>query len=318
VIYIERTFDRIPHWDDRNEQYLIREIVGSPEIRQNIWDLPECLDQGTEGACVGFGWEHELLAEPDRVTGTDPRSIFHRAQQLDDIPGENYEGSTVLGGAKAVQELGHLTEYRWAKSIQDVLAAVSTYGPVVAGIDWYTGMDTVDKDGFIRIRGTVRGGHCVCLHGVVPEPSDRYGWALFGTNSWGPGWGKNGRFKITARDFERLMNTRGEVCVPVVRTRQPAPPIPDPTPSPVPTPTPTPDLHPATEQLLELFAYSHLPEHLQEISRPFHDLAWAIAKETTQRGAEQTTCLRKLLEAKDCAVRMKVPLGQIGSNSPPL
>lgn len=77
-------------------------------------------------------------------------------------------------------------------------------------------------------------------------------------------------------------------------------------------------LHPATAQLLELFEYKHLPEHLQDISRPFHNLAWSVAQESTQRGAEQTTCLRKLLEAKDCAVRMKVPLGQIGSNSLPL
>lgn len=77
-------------------------------------------------------------------------------------------------------------------------------------------------------------------------------------------------------------------------------------------------MHPSTAQLLELFAYSHLPKHLQEISKPFHDLANRVVQEPTERGSEQTTCLRKLLEAKDCAVRMKVPLGQIGNNSPPL
>lgn len=77
-------------------------------------------------------------------------------------------------------------------------------------------------------------------------------------------------------------------------------------------------MHPATVQLLELFAYEHLPEHLQEISKPFHDLANTVAQRRTPRGAEQTTCLRKLLEAKDCAVRMGVPIGHIGSNSPPL
>jgi len=76
--------------------------------------------------------------------------------------------------------------------------------------------------------------------------------------------------------------------------------------------------HPATLQLLELFEYKHLPEHLQSDSRAFHDLAWYTAARPTERGAEKTTCLRKLLEAKDCAVRMGVPLGQIGSNSPPL
>lgn len=77
-------------------------------------------------------------------------------------------------------------------------------------------------------------------------------------------------------------------------------------------------MNPRFEEMLELFRYEHLPEHLQLISKPFHDLAWEIAQQPTQRPAEQMTCLRKLLEAKDCAVRMGVPLGAIGDNSPPL
>jgi hypothetical protein len=70
--------------------------------------------------------------------------------------------------------------------------------------------------------------------------------------------------------------------------------------------------------MLELFNYDHLPEHLQVISKPFHDLAWEVAQRPTQRPAEQMACLRKLREAKDCAVTMGVPLGEIGNNSPPL
>lgn len=77
-------------------------------------------------------------------------------------------------------------------------------------------------------------------------------------------------------------------------------------------------MNPAFQQMLELFEYEHLPEHLQTISKPFHDLAWEVAQRPTQRPAEQMTCLRKLLEAKDCAVRMGVPLGEIGNDSPPL
>lgn len=75
---------------------------------------------------------------------------------------------------------------------------------------------------------------------------------------------------------------------------------------------------PSILQTLELFEYAHLPQHLQVISRQFHDLAWDMASEPTERYSEQATCIRKLLEAKDCAVRMGVPLGKIGSNSPPI
>jgi hypothetical protein len=56
------------------------------------------------------------------------------------------------------------------------------------------------------------------------------------------------------------------------------------------------------EYLLQFFVYSHLPERLQAVSKPFGDLAVQIV-ETLPRNPERTVALRKLLEAKDCAVR---------------
>jgi len=53
--------------------------------------------------------------------------------------------------------------------------------------------------------------------------------------------------------------------------------------------------------LLQFFAYEHLPEHLQR-EQAFADLAHDLAA-TLPANAESTTALRKLLEAKDCAVR---------------
>jgi hypothetical protein len=63
-------------------------------------------------------------------------------------------------------------------------------------------------------------------------------------------------------------------------------------------------MHPATEQLIQHFSYEHLPEHLQEVSKHFHALAIEMA--ATLVGPEVTVGLRKLLEAKDCAVRAAV------------
>lgn len=56
------------------------------------------------------------------------------------------------------------------------------------------------------------------------------------------------------------------------------------------------------EYLLQFFTYAHLPEHLQAISKPFCELAENMV-ETLPRNPERSTALRKLLEAKDCAVR---------------
>lgn len=56
------------------------------------------------------------------------------------------------------------------------------------------------------------------------------------------------------------------------------------------------------DKLLQFFAYEHLPAHLQTVSKPFGDLAREMAR-TLPLNSESTTALRKLLEAKDCAVR---------------
>jgi hypothetical protein len=57
-----------------------------------------------------------------------------------------------------------------------------------------------------------------------------------------------------------------------------------------------------TDPLLQFFIYDHLPERLQKVSREFAGLAHYIVQ-TLPRNPERTVALRKLLEAKDCAVR---------------
>jgi hypothetical protein len=56
------------------------------------------------------------------------------------------------------------------------------------------------------------------------------------------------------------------------------------------------------EPILQFFAYGHLPGHLQVVSQPFGNLAEHIVK-MLPRNPERTVALRKLLEAKDAAVR---------------
>lgn len=58
------------------------------------------------------------------------------------------------------------------------------------------------------------------------------------------------------------------------------------------------------EHIEQFFAYSHLPPHLQEVSKPFAGLAAVVL--TLPRNPERTVSLRKLLEAKDAAVRARL------------
>lgn len=60
-----------------------------------------------------------------------------------------------------------------------------------------------------------------------------------------------------------------------------------------------------TELLLQFFEFAHLPNDLQLISSRFHRLAHEIVA-ALPRNPERTVALRKLLEAKDCAVRARL------------
>lgn len=60
------------------------------------------------------------------------------------------------------------------------------------------------------------------------------------------------------------------------------------------------------DPIMKYFGYAHLPPHLQEISKPFCELAkWVHG--TLPRNPERTVALRKILEAKDAGVRAALP-----------
>jgi len=59
------------------------------------------------------------------------------------------------------------------------------------------------------------------------------------------------------------------------------------------------------EPILQFFEYGHLPEALAKVSKPFCELARDLVA-TLPRNPERSVALRKLLEAKDAAVRARI------------
>lgn len=57
-----------------------------------------------------------------------------------------------------------------------------------------------------------------------------------------------------------------------------------------------------SENIMQYFTYSHLPEKLQKVSAPLGKIAQEFF-ESLPDGEEKDAGLRKLLEAKDCFVR---------------
>lgn len=207
--------DRIVQFDEESRQYPIRTLVAAKKPRSYTWRVNSWLDQGSEGACVGFSWSHELAGRPKEVQGVTnytAQAVYKRAQQIDEWFGEDYEGTSVLAGAKAVQENGYMKEYRWAFGLDDLILAVGYQGPAVLGVNWYEGMYEPDAKGFLHVTGDIVGGHAIICNGV--NIKKQY-FTLH--NSWGKDWGENGECKISFDDMRTLLAQYGEACIPIVR-----------------------------------------------------------------------------------------------------
>lgn len=214
--------DRRVEFDKRSRDFPIRTLLAreaKKKPRSYTWRVDLWLDQGTEGACVGYAWAHEGAARPVVVKDVDvvkAWEVYRLARTLDQWPGEGYEGTSVLAGAKAVQTgiLGKpvMQEYRWAFGLEDLVLAVGYHGPAVLGINWYDGMFRTDAKGFVNVDGDVAGGHAILCHAV--NVRDKYA-VLW--NSWGSDWGQGGRARISFDNLDRLLHEQGEACIPVRR-----------------------------------------------------------------------------------------------------
>lgn len=216
---MERTLDRLVQFDEKSREYGIRQFLEPVPLKTRSWACRNVLDQGREGACVGFAWAADLLADPISIAAVNDataRMIYKSAQAIDAWPGEDYEGTSVIAGAKVLFGQGYQTEYRWAFGISDVMQTLSQKGPVVLGIPWLDTMFRPDDRGMLDCSGDVVGGHAILARGVK---ANRGKPIIKLRNSWGPAYGINGDVYVTADDLEKLLHMDGEACIPVIRKR---------------------------------------------------------------------------------------------------
>lgn len=210
---------RIAHFDDRSREYGIRPLLARRPVprRRTVWALPDNfpLNQGEEGACVGFGWSAELASEPIMyATTTEYAFKYYRWAQAEDRRMGNHfsEGASVLAGARVARGIGMVGTYRWAFGLDDVIDTLVQKGPVVLGVNWYEGMYSTDDDGGVEISGRLVGGHCITAIGYEPE-HPKFGPCVRWVNSWGPDYGVNGIGFIRVEDLGRLLREDGEACI---------------------------------------------------------------------------------------------------------
>jgi hypothetical protein len=109
------------------------------------WDF---YNQGSEGACVGFGISR-LTSQLNRKL-YDGFWLYHEAQKIDEWPGEDYDGTSVRAALDILRKVGHcvkegvgptatavlgegIAANRWARGVDDVLSILG-----------YDGLDYVD------------------------------------------------------------------------------------------------------------------------------------------------------------------------------
>jgi hypothetical protein len=179
------------------------------------------LDQFYTSSCTGFALANCLnttrfvQSRPARryLRHDNAIRLYSLATQLDQFPG-TYEpddtGSSGLAVAKAGKQLGYLSGYQHAFGFDHFLASIALQ-PVIVGTPWYDGMFTPDDaGGYLRPTGQMVGGHQYLILGA--NLRSRYVTIL---NSWGPGWGVNGRARIGFADFAALLADQGDVTVPI-------------------------------------------------------------------------------------------------------
>lgn len=203
-------------FDDRSLAYPARGVLfreGAEIVTQN-WRRVPAWDQGLSSECVAYSVRGICWTSPFRAAipykerrAISFRDVYESAQRIDEWPGENYDGTSVLAGMKVGKERGWFSEYRWCFGVDDVLRTLSHHGPVAIGVTWYDSMFEWGKLGmlYVNTRSRVSGGHAVELTGLNAKQG-----YVRGTNSWGKSWGHHGAFRMRFEDLDFLLRDYGE------------------------------------------------------------------------------------------------------------
>lgn len=185
------------------------------------------LNQGSTNGCVGNAFAQLLgtqmfapvlsaLHHKSWLTETEALNIYHVATHADGLGADFYppndDGTSALGGAKALQQLGFIDRYLHTFTFTDFLAAIQQQ-PVTVGSDWTDQMFGPDKKGFVHPGplndSTIVGGHEYLARGVNFTSQ-----TLTFRNSWGPSWAVGGEFYMSFKDFQTLLKHDGDVLMP--------------------------------------------------------------------------------------------------------
>jgi hypothetical protein len=193
------------------------------------------LDQGTEGACTGFGLAavvHYLLRTRSHVPDeaeVSPRMLYNMARRYDEWPGEGYSGSSARGAMKGWHKHGVCSRAHWVydravegqdsklfsaryedalrrplgayfrvnhKDLIAMHAAIAEVGILYATAQVHEGWQNVGRDGVVAWEPDTT---IVGGHAFAIVAYDHEGFWI--QNSWADDWGKDGFAHVTYDDW---------------------------------------------------------------------------------------------------------------------
>ncbi|BHH84100.1 C1 family peptidase [Desulforhopalus sp. 52FAK] len=218
---------------ERLDGFLLNTVADAPDIRDyayqptllSLKDKIECpkdltiLDQGTEGACTGFGLAAAInlqLAQRGEQRRVSPRMLYEMAKKFDEWEGEAYSGSSCRGAISGWYNTGVCSEelapytasavgwqltldqardarattigayYRINKRLSDFHAALNEVNAIYVSASVHEGWRKKNiKKGVIPFKGAPIGGHAFAIVGYNSD-------GFFVQNSWGETWGNDG------------------------------------------------------------------------------------------------------------------------------
>lgn len=211
---------RIVNHDPRSLEY---KVPLEPEIKTVLWEhKAPVLNQLLSSACTGMSFTQILntdVYEPLRIkiTGSSgyldeqfAYSLYAKATQIDEFVGEFPEvdsGSSGLAVCKVAHRSEWISEYQTAIGWEEFKKAIQT-GPVYTGSFWTTALNMPDDQGFAAPLGTELGGHQYAVIGLDVE--NEFVTIL---NSYGTGYGDNGRMRMKFNYFSELLHNLGDAMI---------------------------------------------------------------------------------------------------------
>lgn len=231
---MEHTFNALPDTIDFRDKIYEPTLVEVPvEIALEGYKQVQVpvLDQGTEGACTGFGLAtvsnyllHSRKSYKD-CESVSPRMLYAMAKRYDEWPGEDYDGSSARGAMKGWHKHGVCTEHHWPytpdqednfltsermadailrplgayyrvnhKDLVAMHSALAEVGILFATSSVHQGWNEVGADGIIPPSNEMLGGHAFAIVAY-----DMRGFWI--QNSWGEDWGASGFAQIAYDDW---------------------------------------------------------------------------------------------------------------------